>query len=99
MARVFYKKEGINSEETLAPRSKVHFIQNYHGSCFHDEVKTSLPYWYGRIDSFLTKVNPNLYFKVIEDEYVILLLYVNNLSLTGNEKQIVECKKKLAEEF
>ena len=30
---------------------------------------------------------------------VILLLYVDDLFLTGNEKQIVECKKKLAEEF
>ena len=28
--------------------------------------------WYGRIHSFLTKVDPNLYFKVIEDEHVIL---------------------------
>ena len=32
--------------------------------------------WHGRIDSFLTKVEPNLYFKVIEDEHAILLLYV-----------------------
>ena len=55
--------------------------------------------WHGRIDSFLTKVEPNLYFKVIEDEHVILLLYVDDLFLTGNEKQIVECKKKLTEEF
>ena len=43
VARGFYKKEGINSEETLTPESKVHFLQNYDGSCFHDEVKTSLP--------------------------------------------------------
>ena len=43
VARSFYKKEGINSEETLTPESKVHFLQNYDGSCFHDEVKTSLP--------------------------------------------------------
>ena len=62
--------------------------------------------WYGRIDSFLTsmgfsknKTDPNLYFKVIEDEPVILLLYVDDLFLTGNEKQIVESKKKLIEEF
>ena len=61
--------------------------------------------WYGRIDSFLTnmgfsksKVDPNLYLKVVEDEPVILLLYVDDLFLTGNEKQIVECKKS-AEEF
>ena len=53
--------------------------------------------WYGRIDSFLTsldftksKIDPNIYFKVIEDEPVILLLYVDDLFLTRNEKQIVE---------
>ena len=37
-----YKKEGINSEETLTPGSKVHFLQNYHGNCFHDEVELTL---------------------------------------------------------
>ena len=48
--------------------------------------------WYGKIDSFLTsldftksKFDPNLYFKVVEDEPVIL--YVDDLFLTGNEKQ------------
>ena len=46
-----------------------------------------------------SKANPNLYFKVIEDKPVILLLYVDDLFLTRNEKQIVEWKKKLAEEF
>ena len=47
--------------------------------------------WYGRIDSFLmsmgfakSKVNPNLYYKVVEDEPIIL--YVDDLFLTGNEK-------------
>ena len=45
------------------------------------------------------KADPNLYLKVVEDELVILLLYVDDLSLTGNEKQIMESKKKLAEEF
>ena len=46
-----------------------------------------------------SKDDPNLYFKVIEDEPVILLVYVDDLFLTGNKKQIVECKKKPAEEF
>ena len=62
--------------------------------------------WYGRIDSFLTsmgfaksKADPNLYLKVIEDEPLILLRYVDDLFLIRNEKQIVESKKKLAEEF
>jgi hypothetical protein len=46
--------------------------------------------WYGRIDSFMTnlgftksKVDPNLYFKVMNDEPVILLLYVDDLFLIG----------------
>ena len=59
--------------------------------------------WYGRIDSFLTsmgftksKVDPNLYMKIMDDEPVILLLYVDDLFLTRNEKQITYCKKKLA---
>ena len=34
----------------------------------------------------------------MDDEPVILLLYVDDLFLTRNEKQIVECKK-LAKEF
>jgi hypothetical protein len=62
--------------------------------------------WYGRIDSFLTrlgftksKVGSNLYFKVINDEPVIFLMYVDDLFLTGEENLITEFKKKLASEF
>ena len=45
------------------------------------------------------KDDPNIYLKVVEDEPVILLLYVDDLFLTGKEKQIIERKKKLEEEF
>jgi hypothetical protein len=46
--------------------------------------------WYGRTDSFLTslgfsksKVDSNLYFKVVNDELVILLLlYVDDVFFT-----------------
>jgi hypothetical protein len=62
--------------------------------------------WYGRIDSFRTslgftksKADSNLYFKVMNDEPVILLLYVDDLFLIGEEKLIIDCKKKLAAEF
>ena len=58
--------------------------------------------WYGRIDSFLmsiglskSKVDPNLYYKVVEDEPVILLLYVDDLFLTGNHE--TDCR--MQEEF
>jgi hypothetical protein len=62
--------------------------------------------WYGRIDSFMmslgftkSKVDSNLYFKVMNDEPVILLLYVDDLFLTGEENLITDCKKKLIAEF
>ena len=49
--------------------------------------------WYGRIYSFLmsmgftkSKVDPNLYPKVMDDQPDILLLYVDYLFLIGNEK-------------
>jgi hypothetical protein len=55
--------------------------------------------WYGRIDSFLmslgftkSKANSNLYFKIMDNEPVILLLYVDDLFLTGEEKLITKCK-------
>jgi hypothetical protein len=35
----------------------------------------------------------------MNDELVILLLYVDDLFLTREEKLITECKKKLASEF
>jgi hypothetical protein len=62
--------------------------------------------WYGRIDNFLmslgftkSSADPNLYFKVEDGELVILLLYVDDLFLTGAEKLITECKRKLVAEF
>jgi hypothetical protein len=62
--------------------------------------------WYGRIGSYLmnlgftkSKADPNLYFKVVDGGSVILLLYVDDLFLTGVENLIDECKKTLASEF
>jgi hypothetical protein len=62
--------------------------------------------WYGRIDNFpmslrftKSKESSNLYFKVMNDDPVILLLYVDDLFLTGEKKLITECKRKLLAEF
>ena len=63
--------------------------------------------WYGRIDSFLSslgftksKADSNLYFKIMDNEPVILLLYVDDLFLTGEEEKLIaECKQRLAAEF
>jgi hypothetical protein len=35
----------------------------------------------------------------MNDEHVILLLYVDDLFLTGEENLIIDCKKKLTAEF
>ena len=39
VARNSFQKEGINFEETLTLGSKVHFLQNYHGSFFHGRIE------------------------------------------------------------
>ena len=62
--------------------------------------------WYGRIDGFLVSLGftksdaePNLYYKVVNGDPLILVLYVDDLFLTENEKLILWCKKKLFFEF
>ena len=62
--------------------------------------------WYERIDGFLMslgftkgKGDSNLYYKVEDDGIMILLLYVDDIFLTGANKPINECKKKLTVEI
>jgi hypothetical protein len=46
-----------------------------------------------------SKEDPNLYYKVEDSGPMILLLYVDDLFLTRDEKLITECKRNLASEF
>jgi hypothetical protein len=62
--------------------------------------------WYEKIEGYLMSlcfskgvVDPNLYYNIIGDECLILLLYVDDLFLTGLESRIVECKRALAFEI
>ena len=62
--------------------------------------------WYDKMDSFLTslgftksKVDSNLHYKVEEGNPVILLLYVDDLFVTGEDGLIADTKRKLAAEF
>jgi hypothetical protein len=71
-----------------------------------DRLKQAPRAWYGHIDSFLmrlgftkSKEDSNLYFKIMNNEPIILLLYVDDLFLTREENLIIECKKRLASEF
>jgi len=62
--------------------------------------------WYERIDSYLMKLgftrsepDPNLHFKVEDDKPLILVLYVDDLFLTGADPLIHKYKRELASTF
>ena len=70
------------------------------------DLKQAPRTWYGRMDSFLTsfgftksKAGSNIYYKVEEGNPVILLLYVDDLLMTGEDGLIVDMKGKLDAEF
>ena len=46
-----------------------------------------------------SNANPNLYFKVNRERHLILVLYVDNLFLTGADPLIHQCKREIAFEF
>ena len=46
-----------------------------------------------------SKADSNLYYKVEEGNPVILLLYVDDLFVTGEDESIADMKRKLAAEF
>ena len=43
--------------------------------------------------------DPNLYYLVVENKPLILVLYVDDLFLTGSSRLIKYCKEKLATKF
>jgi hypothetical protein len=62
--------------------------------------------WYEKIDGYLMSlgfsrsvVDPNLYYNIVGDKYLILVQYVDDLFLIGSESLIVECKCLLASTF
>eukprot|EP00253_Pinus_taeda_P010757 PITA_10757 len=62
--------------------------------------------WYERIDNYLmtlrftrSEADLNLYFKVENDKPLILVLYMDDLFLTGVDPLIHKCKRELAYEF
>ena len=62
--------------------------------------------WYTLIDSYFTRLgftkseaDANLYQIVVESKLLIIVLYVDDLILTGDEQLIHSCKADLAKEF
>src|SRR5713226_5024242 len=61
---------------------------------------------YAKMDGFLhslgfskSTVDSKLYFKVVHNHVLILVLYVDDLFLTGDEQLIDQCKRELTSEF
>ena len=62
--------------------------------------------WYARIDNYLQSLgfsksiaDSNLYIKVVKNQPLILVLYVDDLFLTEEEHLIAQCKRELVVEF
>ena len=61
--------------------------------------------WYSRIDSYLlsmgfqkSEIDLNIYFIMVGYDPLILLLYVDYLFITGEERPIAVCKRDIASE-
>ena len=68
------------------------------------ELKQVSKALYSRVYGYLTslrftKKDPNLHFMVVGDDPTIMVLYVDDLFLTGSKKLIVRCKRELASKF
>ena len=57
------------------------------------DLKQALRAWYSRIDTYLQQlgfrksdVDPNLYYIVVSEDPLILVLYVDDLFITGAER-------------
>lgn len=69
-------------------------------------LKQALRAWYSRIDTYLQQLgfrkneaDSNLYYIVVDGELLILVLYVDDLFITGELNLIQGCKRDLASEF
>jgi hypothetical protein len=62
--------------------------------------------WYEKMDGFLMSLgfsksvaDPNLYYHIVGDECLILVMYVDDLFLTNSERLIVEYKQVLTSDL
>ena len=69
-------------------------------------LKQARRVWYARIDGHFhnlgfseSTADSNLYFKVVHNHILILVLYVDNLFLIGEEQLIAQRKRELTSEF
>jgi hypothetical protein len=86
----------VHSRDTLVCRLKKYLYG----------LKKAPRAWYAIIDNYLmifgfskSYADTDLYYKIMNNAPVILLLYVDNLFLIGEESLIIHCKKELSYDF
>eukprot|EP00253_Pinus_taeda_P001656 PITA_01656 len=97
VTRCFSQKEGIDYEETFAPTTRYTTIRllTQKGPIWFEASTEG----YARMDAYLLRIgfvkctaDPNLYIKVVNNEPIIILLYVDDIFITGVEQRVQECK-------
>ena len=94
------KKFKLNNQKGLLSMRKIIMYVNRKKALYG--LKQAPRAWYGRIDGYLVNLgftnsdaNPNLYYKIVDNEPLILVMYVNNLFLIGNEKLLDGVRRSL----
>jgi hypothetical protein len=83
----------------------VHFLSEYSILSHRLQLEVNTSRSYQNINNLMSLgfkksvVDPNLYYKIVNGESLIFVLYVDDLFLTGIESLIVECKYVLVSEF
>eukprot|EP00253_Pinus_taeda_P013817 PITA_13817 len=85
VAKGYAKKEGIHYEEIFAPIARYTSIW--------------INYYLQQMGFVKSDTDPNLHYLMVEDEPLILVLYVDDLFLTGSSRLVKGCKRNLATEF
>eukprot|EP00253_Pinus_taeda_P018696 PITA_18696 len=108
VAKGYAQKEGIDYEETFALVARytsirsIIFLAAQMGWEIH-QMDVKAMFLKGVIEEELgfikSDADPNLYYVLVEGEPLILVLYVDDLLLTGSLRLIEDCKKNLEIEF
>jgi hypothetical protein len=96
------------SQDVDQPHEEVHGVEEatHEDPSIRNGLKQAPQSWYTRIDSYFTELgftkseaDANLYQIVVDGRILIIVLYVDDLILTGDEKLIHSCNEDLTKEF
>eukprot|EP00253_Pinus_taeda_P002945 PITA_02945 len=104
VAKGYAQKEGIDYEETFSPvtrytsiRTVISLAAQMGWETHQMDVKAT--FLNEKMGFVKSDTDPNLYYLVIENEPLILVLYVDHIFLIESSRLIKDCKKNLATKF